>query len=329
MEELILLLVFFFLLFIIIVTNHRKKGQKGKGFPLIKLHNLTIQAYAQESQAKVISFHNPTGSNLVHHISSSIISWGTILEVNDEQVAIFYYQQEFLEIFYEGKYQLKSQYIPKLARWVIHFNFGTKSPLQVDIYFLNLKLLNNIKWGALQPLFFEGPQLNQVPLHPFGDYSVKIKDPVLYLKKLLIPHKLFSIKSLEDYLQKMIIKEISQVLAQKSGDLAKMTFDLNPLSISIKERLISLLEKQGIQLTHFQLSDLSLPKEIIKKIMKSNTPVKEKSIESIAPKKNPPEPENISHDPIQSIKKYKELLDTGAITPQEFEQKKKDLLKQI
>ena len=63
--------------------------------------------------------------------------------------------------------------------------------------------------------------------------------------------------------------------------------------------------------------------------MKSKTPVKEESIKSIAPKKNLPEPENISQDPIESIKKFKELLDTGAITPQEFEQKKKDLLKQI
>jgi len=303
--------------------------QKRKFFTLKKLPTITIQAFAQENQTEVIGFHNPTGSNLVHHISLSTLNWGAILEVSYEQAVIFYCQKEFLEIFYEGRYQLKSQCIPKLARWVTHFSFGPDAPLQVDIYFLSLKPLNNIKWGTLQPLSFKDPQLDQIPLHPFGDYSIKIKDPVLYLKKLLAPHKLFSIKSLEDYLQKIIIKETSQVLAQKSGNLAKITFDLNPLSVSVRERLISLLDKQGIQLTHFQLSDLSLPKETIKKIMKSKTPVKEESIKSIAPKKNPPEPEKISRDPIESIKKYKELLDTGAITPQEFEQKKKDLLKRI
>lgn len=301
--------------------------QKRKFYPLEKLPTITIQAFAQENQTEVIGFHNPTGSNLLHHISLSTLNWGTMLEVSYEQAVILYCQKEFLEIFYKGKYQLKSQYIPKLARWVTHFSFGPDSPLQVDIYFLSLKPLDNVKWGTLQPLFFKDSQLDQVPLHPFGDYSVKIKDPVLYLKQLLVPHKLFSVKSLEDYLQKMIIKEVSQVLAQKSGDLAKITFDLNPLSISIKERLIPLLEKQGIQLTHFQLSDLSLPKKIIKKMMKSNTPVKEKPIEPIAPRKNPPEHNNVSQDPIESIKKFKELLDTGAITPQEFEQKKKDLLK--
>ena len=305
------------------------KKQKSKFYLFKKIPTITVQAFAQANQTKVIGFHNPTGSNLLHHISLSTLNWGTMLEVSYEQAVILYCQKEFLEIFYEGKYQLKSQYIPKIARWVTHFSFGPDSPLQVDIYFLSLKPLNNVKWGTLQPLFFKDSQLDQVPLHPFGDYSVKIKDPVLYLKQLLVPHKLFSIKSLEDYFQKMIIKEVSQVLAQKSGDLAKITFDLNPLSISVKERLISLLEKQGIQLTHFQLSDLSLPKEIIKKIMENKTPVKDKTIEPIAPKKNPPGTENVSRDPIESIKRYKELLDTGAITPQEFEQKKEDLLKRI
>ena len=80
------------------------RDKKGINLQFEKFPTLIIQAYAQENGGKIINFQNPSGSNLFHHISSYIINWGTMLEVNNEQAAVLYCQHEFLEIFFEGKY---------------------------------------------------------------------------------------------------------------------------------------------------------------------------------------------------------------------------------
>jgi len=82
------------------------------------------------------------------------IKWGAQLTVRESQNAIFFRDGKAQMVFTPGRHVLKTQNIPGLTKFITSFGYGPDSPFRAEVYFLNMKLFRNLKWGTKEPILF-------------------------------------------------------------------------------------------------------------------------------------------------------------------------------
>lgn len=113
-----------------------------------------------------IEWFDDTGKELVHRIpekGSGEIKYGAQLTVRDSQAGIFFYKGKAVEAFGPGRHTLKTANIPILTK-IISIPWGMTSPLRAEVYFVNMKIFTNLKWGTRDPVAFKDSELGLIRL---------------------------------------------------------------------------------------------------------------------------------------------------------------------
>jgi membrane protease subunit (stomatin/prohibitin family) len=313
---------------------------------------------------EVIEFLDNTGQVLVKRIPENgqlEIKWGSQLTVRESQEAIFFRDGKSLGIFTAGRHILKTQNIPVVGKWVTSFGYGEDSPFRAEVLFVAKQLFTNFKWGTSEPILFKDSELQMVRLRSFGSYSIQVKDSLLFVNKLVGTMGLYSSDSIADYLRGMIISKFNVVMSRMLKTVFDIPSSMDDLNLVMKTELFNDFEGLGIQLHDFYIQSISLPEEV-QKMIDSRSGInafgnldqymklkianaldnQNGGVNSgldlgagigmgmaipnmIQQSMNTQNSENVT----EKLKMLKELLDIGAISQQEFEDKKKELLKQI
>jgi len=218
---------------------------------------------------EVLEFLDPTGQIMVKREPDSgeyEIKWGAQLTVRESQTAILFRDGKALDIFGPGRHVLQTQNIPVLTKLITRLGYGTDSPFRAEVYFLNMKLFSNLKWGTREPILFRDSELQMVRLRSFGIFSIEIEDPSLFLNKVVGTQGIFVDSEIEDYLKNIIITRLTHMF----GEFVKSVFDLpkdfNELSIAIRTSIQSDFSALGLRIHDFLISSVSVPKEVQKMI---------------------------------------------------------------
>jgi membrane protease subunit (stomatin/prohibitin family) len=296
------------------------------------------------------------------------ITWGSQLIVRESQTAVFFRDGRSLDIFNPGRYVLQTQNLPVLTKFVTSLAYGSKSPFRSEVYFLNMKLFPNLKWGTKEPILFKDSELQMIRLRAHGIFSIQIQDPTLFLNKVVGTQGLYSDADVEDYLRNIISTRMTDVLGNAIKTIFDMPKELNNLSLIIKSSLDLDFEGLGLFLHDFYVNSVSLPPAVqemvdarsgmaavgnMDKFMKFKAAMSlEKAAENPsgtaaagvgigagvgmgfmlpqmlqnAVRSDQGQSSGITDSPFDKIKKLKELLDIGAISKDEFDMKKKELL---
>jgi membrane protease subunit (stomatin/prohibitin family) len=323
---------------------------------------------------EVLEFLDDTGSTMVKRIPETgdcEIKWGAQLTVRESQAAVFFRDGKSLDIFGPGRYVLQTQNIPLISKWVTSFGYGPTSPFRSEVYFLNMKLFPNLKWGTREPILFRDEELKMIRLRSHGIFSIQIKDPLLFLNKIVGTSGIYQDADIEDYLRNIVVTRLTDVLGNQKKSIFDIPKELNYLSTAARQGLNADFEGLGLSLHDFYINSISLPPEVqeiidaktgmaavgnLDEFMKFKAAI---ALESAA--KNPDGSasagvgmgaglgmgfmlpkmlqesiqggQNIpgvnKESPADKIKKLKELLDIGAISKEEYEEKKKKLLEEI
>jgi len=75
---------------------------------------------------------------------------------------------------------------------------------------------NDLKWCTKSPIIFRDPEFGPVRLRTFSIYSVKIKEPVDFLVKIVSTNSEFTMDKVSFQFRKIIVLDMSRSLA-KSG----------------------------------------------------------------------------------------------------------------
>jgi hypothetical protein len=108
-----------------------------------------------------IEWFDETGKELVHRLpetGSSEIKWGAQLTVRQSQVGVFFYKGKAIEAFGPGRHTLTTGNIPILTK-ILSLPWGMSSPLRAEMYFVNMKVFTNLKWGTRDPVAFKDDEL--------------------------------------------------------------------------------------------------------------------------------------------------------------------------
>jgi len=324
--------------------------------------------------AGILEFMDDSGSTLVKRLPDDgayEIPWGTQLVVRESQKAIFFRDGRSLDIFGPGRHVLQTQNMPVLTKMVTSLAYGDKSPFRAEVYFLNMKLFPNLKWGTKEPILFRDNELQMIRLRSYGIFSIQIRDPTLFLNKVVGTQGLFRDADIEDYLRNIIVTRMTDVLGNTLKSVFDIPREINKLSLIIKSNLEQDFSGLGLTLHDFYVNAVSPPPAVqemidqrtsreatgnLDKFVKYKTGLAiEKAAENpggmapamfgviagttaggvMAPIVQESATMQQGSDgksaftPIEKIRQLKELLDMGAISREEFEMKKKELLGEI
>jgi membrane protease subunit (stomatin/prohibitin family) len=66
-----------------------------------------------------------------------------------------------VEAFGPGRHTLKTANIPILTK-IASVPWGMTSPLRAEVYFVNMKVFPNLKWGTRDPVAFKDSELGLI-----------------------------------------------------------------------------------------------------------------------------------------------------------------------
>lgn len=315
---------------------------------------------------EVIEFLDDSGVTLVKRMPENgtlEIKWGSQLTVRESQEAVFFRDGKALDVFGPGRHILKTQNIPVIGKWVTSFGYGENSPFRAEVVFVGKQLFPNLKWGTKEPILFRDTDLQMIRLRAYGSFSIQIDDAMLFVNKVVGTMGLYTTFVIEDYLRGIIASKLNVVLGKSLQSVFDISLKMDELNLILRTELFEDFKGLGLKLHDMYIHSISVPEEVQKMIdTKSGMNavgnldqyMKLKIANSLGKATagggmsdglglgaglgmgmampnmiNQAMQSNTTESVTDKLKRLKELLDLGALTQDEFEDKKKELLKQI
>jgi membrane protease subunit (stomatin/prohibitin family) len=217
---------------------------------------------------EVIEWFDETGKEMVHRIpekGSGEIKFGAQLVVRESQVAIFFYNGKAYDAFPPGRHTLTTANIPMLNK-VLSLPWGFTSPLRAEVYFVNMRVFPNLKWGTRDPVAFKDSQLGLIRLRAFGIFNVRVIQPVLFVNTLVGTQGIYTAEEVEEYLSRVIVSRFNDYLGDQLDTILNLPGRYDKLSEGLIERLQNDFSRLGLGLYHLYIISITPPPEVQKAI---------------------------------------------------------------
>ncbi|MBN2028754.1 SPFH domain-containing protein [bacterium] len=217
---------------------------------------------------EVIEWFDRTGNEIVHRIpeeGSGEIKFGARLIVRESQAAVFFYQGKAYDAFGPGNHHLSTANIPVLNK-IMSIPWGMTSPLRAEVYFVNLKLFPNLKWGTRNPVAFKDTQLGLIRLRAFGIFNIRVVQPILFINHLVGTQHMFTTSDIEEFLSRVIVSRFNDHLGENLDSILNMPGKYDKLSDGLQKRLQNDFSRLGLSLSDLYISSITPPPEVQKAI---------------------------------------------------------------
>lgn len=317
----------------------------------------------------VLEFLDNSGRTMVKRLPEDErleIKWGAQLTVRESQKAIFVKDGKIADIFEPGRYVLETKNIPILTDLLTWPVYGSDSPFRAEVYFINLKLIPNLKWGTQRQILLTDTTFERIRLGANGIFSIQIDNPKLFLNHLVGTQGIYTDSDISDYLRSIIASKLHTVFSSSFDTILNLPKKIEEIEQQIKNHLSDDFKKLGIALFDFHISSFIIPPEVekaidanagIKAISDLNNFLKYKLAESIKIaaennssisdglgagigigagmkmtdyfKDNIQPPTTTNENSYTKLIKLHELFEKGILTKEEYEMKKEQVLKEI
>jgi membrane protease subunit (stomatin/prohibitin family) len=213
---------------------------------------------------EILEWFDDTGRELVHRIpekGSGEIKFGAQLTIRESQTGIFFYQGKAVEAFPSGRHTLKTANIPILTK-LASLPWGFSSPLRAEVYFVNLKVFTNLKWGTRDPVAFKDSELGLIRLRAFGVFNLRVIQPLLFINSLVGTQGMYTTKEVEEYLNRVIVSRFNDYMGETIDSILNLPAQYDELSEGLAKRLQKDFSHFGLGLTHLYINSITPPPEV-------------------------------------------------------------------
>jgi membrane protease subunit (stomatin/prohibitin family) len=215
-----------------------------------------------------LEWFDETGKELVHRLpeeGSGEIKWGAQLTVRESQAAVFFYKGKAVGVFGPGRHTLKTANIPILTK-IASIPWAMNSPLRAEVYFVNLKVFTDLKWGTRDPVAYKDTELGLVRLRAYGVFNIQVVQPALFINRLVGTQGIYTTEAIEGYLNRVIVSRFNDYMGETLDTLLNLPAKYDTLSQGLNQRLEEDLGHFGIRLTHLYISAITPPPDVQKAI---------------------------------------------------------------
>ena len=232
-----------------------------------------IRNFIKKQLIDIIEWQDDTNYTLVwkYPDDDNEIKNGAKLICRENQAAILVNEGQLADIFGPGTHTLSTQNVPILST-LKGWKYGFESPFKVDVYFVNLKQYLDQKWGTSNPVLIRDPDFSvggrpgKIRIRAFGSYNFRINDPGTFFKEIVGTQSITETDDIAGYLKKRLVSKFT-IAAGKSGvGVMDMAAHYDTLADAVKSELKEEFKKYGIELTIFNIENISMPPEIEKAI---------------------------------------------------------------
>jgi membrane protease subunit (stomatin/prohibitin family) len=217
---------------------------------------------------EVIEWFDPTGDQIVARVpesGSADLKFGAQLVVRENQAAIFFRDGKGLDVLGPGRHTLSTQNLPVLTK-VLALPWGFTSPFRAEVYFVNLKVFTNMRWGTKDPVAFKDSELGLVRLRAFGAFTMQVTQPLLFMNTLVGTKGTFDTHDVEDYLRSVVVSRLNDFLGETVDSLFRLPQYYDEMAVAVKTRLTEDFRKYGMELVDFYINRITPPEEVQKMI---------------------------------------------------------------
>ncbi len=209
----------------------------------------------------VLQYLDESGQNLATRIGPATVNSGSQLIVRETQAAVFYRDGKALDTFGPGRYTLTTQNIPMLST-LMNIPFGGTTPFPVEVVFLNMKDMLDLKWGTKEPVTFRDSVFEMIDLRAFGKFSLKIRDPKLLVGTVVGQKSVYRVAELEEWLRDLIVQQLVDALGEKMTTMMDLAKNYNEIAQLLKAKVSSDFERYGVEITSFVLGAITPPPDV-------------------------------------------------------------------
>jgi membrane protease subunit (stomatin/prohibitin family) len=217
---------------------------------------------------EVIEWVDQVGNELLHRVpetGSGEIKYGAQLTIRESQAGVFFYRGRAVHIFGPGRHTLKTANIPILNK-ILSIPWGMTSPLRAEVYFVNMKIFTNQKWGTRDPVAFKDEQLGLVRLRAFGLFNVRVLQPLLFINSLVGAMSEFTTSNIEEYLSSVIVSRLNDYLGGNLKSLVDLPGKYDEMATNLTKTLQEDFSHFGLGLTQLYINSITPPQDVQKAI---------------------------------------------------------------
>lgn len=218
----------------------------------------------------IIEWLDDTNDTLVYRFAryDNEIKYGAKLVVREGQTAAFINEGKLADVFTPGTYTLETKNIPVLAT-LQGWKYGFSSPFKAEVYFCSTRQFTNLKWGTPGPATMRDAELGVVRVTAYGLYSIKLKDPALFIREIVGTDNLFSTASVEENVRGKIGSQIKEALPDAGIPVIDLEGKVVQLGETLRASISPAMHALGLELTEVQVQDIGLPSEVERAIDKA------------------------------------------------------------
>lgn len=201
----------------------------------------------------------------VPEVGSGDFRIGSAVNVRESQAAVFYRDGKALDVFQAGRHHITTANVPLLVG-LLKLATSGKDVFTAEVYFVNLVEFTDWKWGTPEPITLRDADFGIVRLRAFGNYSLQITDPQLFVTKIVGTGGGYRTREIQDYLRGMIISRFTDILGEAKIPALDLPAMQDEIGAAVRAKLSDEFDAFGLALKTLFLQNISMPEEVQKAI---------------------------------------------------------------
>jgi len=186
---------------------------------------------------------------------------GAKLIVRESQVAVFFNEGQFADVYQAGTHTLYTENMPILSK-LKGWKHGFESPFKAEVYFVSTKIFTNRKWGTKNPIMMRDAEFGAVRIRAFGSYSLKVFEPLTFMREIVGTDGKFTSDEITEQLRNLVVSRFTDAVAESKIPVLDMAANYDEFAYKIKDRMILDFNAYGLELTQLIIENISLPPEV-------------------------------------------------------------------
>ncbi len=208
----------------------------------------------------IIEWIDNTNDTMVYRFEryGNEIKYGAKLIVRESQFAVFVNEGEVADVLGPGTYELETKNLPILTT-LQNWHHGFESPFKAEVYFCSAKRFTDLKWGTKHPLMIRDAEFGGLRVRAFGNYSVRITDPLKFIQEIVGTDGVFTTDEVSNQLRNLITSRFATVVGSAGIPVLDMAANYDQLGEFLTAKIGPEFGEYGLELTRVLVENISLP----------------------------------------------------------------------